>query len=532
MRISTSQFYNTNSANYQRNFANTVKTQQEASDGIRVRTAADDPVGAARLLQLEQQQNMLKQYSGNITNVRNALGTAESTLSSIGTILQRVNELAISSGNAGFTDADRKANAEELASLEDQLFSLMNSKDENGKYLFSGSKGDTPPYARNADGTYSYQGDQSSLMLQVGDMLSLAANETGYDAFEQALNTSRTETQLTVPSTDDGRISLSNGQVSGSSTFNDRFRSGEPYSIEFTGSTQFKITDTNGNDVTLEATQGGTFDPKGENTTINFRGVDLRLDITFKPGDEVDYDAALAGHTFTLGAKPDSISGTRSPGNGASGSQVTGASITDESLYKAAFPGGGAILKISDSDPTKFDLYAAPMDANSRPIGSGTLAGTGTAADPFTATAAGVTFELSTAPDAGDSFAIKADTHQTQNILDTIGQLRKALSTPVDSDPVAKKNFLASLDSAIGNIASATNQVSSSISAIGGRGQALDVQAETNEALSTENIKTQSSIRESDPAEVMLRLQMQTNMLQASLQAYAKVAGLSLVNYI
>ena len=30
----------------------------------------------------------------------------------------------------------------------------------------------------------------------------------------------------------------------------------------------------------------------------------------------------------------------------------------------------------------------------------------------------------------------------------------------------------------------------------------------------------------------MVRLQMQSNMLQASLQAYAKVAGLSLVNYI
>lgn len=525
MRISTSQFYTSSSANYQRNFANALKSQQETSDGLRIRTAADDPVGAARLLQLEQQQNMLKQYSGNITNVRNALGATESTLNSIGTILQRVNELAISSGNASFTDADRKANADELGALEEQLFSLMNSKDENGKYLFSGSKGDTPPYVRNADGTYSYQGDQSNLNLQVGDMLSLAANETGYSAFEQALNTSRSETKLTTPNPDDGRVSLSNGQVSGSTVFNDRFRSGEPYSIEFTSSTQFKITDTNGNDVTLEASQGGQFDPNGANTSINFRGVDLRLDISFKPGDEADRDAAIKGHIFTLGAKADTITGTRSPGNGPSSSQVTGATVTDPAAYKAAFPGGGAVLKFSETDPTQFELYTSPYTAGSRPVASGTLVGT-------TATAAGVTIDLSTQPDAGDSFAIKADTHQNQNILDTIGQLRAALSTPVDSDPVAKKNFQASLYSAIGNVASGMNQVSSSISSIGGRGQALDVQAETNESLSTENIKTQSSIRESDPAEVMLRLQMQSNMLQASLQAYVKISGLSLVNYI
>ncbi|MNM27447.1 Flagellar hook-associated protein 3 [compost metagenome] len=521
VRISTSQFYNTNQANYQRNFANSVKTQQEATDNIRVRSAKDDPVGAARLLQLEQQQNMLGQYSDNIVNVRNALGSAESTLKSIGTILQRVNELAVSSGNAGFTDADRKANAAELDSLEQQLFTLMNSTDENGKYLFSGSKGDIPPYVRNADGTYTYQGDQTQLQLQVGDMLSLAANETGYDAFEQALNTSRSETRLTAPATDDGRVSLSNGQVSGSVTYNDRFRSGEPYSIEFTSSTQFKITDASGNDVTLEATQGGKFDPNGDNTEISFRGVDLRLDISFQAGDEADPDAAIAGHTFSLTSKADQISGTRSAGN-ASSAQVTGATVVDQAAYKAAFP-EGAVLKFTSA--TDFELYTAPVSADSRPISTGTLSG-------GTATAMGVQFELSGTPSAGDSFGIKVDTHQTQNVLDTISQLRTALNTPVDGDPAAAQAFKAALDSAIGNIGSATNQVTSSIASIGGRGQALDVQAETNEALSTENTKTQSSIRESDPAEVLIRLTMQTNMLQASLQAYAKVAGLSLVNYI
>jgi len=525
VRISTSQFYNTNSANYQSNFAKTVKTQQEASDGIRVRSAKDDPVGAARLLQLEQQQNMLKQYATNTVNVRNALGTAESTLTSIGNILQRVNELAIGSGNGAFTDADRKANADELASLEDQLFNLMNSRDENGKYIFSGSKGDTPPYVRNADGTYSYQGDQGKLNLQVGDMLSLAANETGYDAFEQALNTSRTQTQMTAPATDDGRINLSNGQVSGSSTYNDRFRSGEPYTIEFTSSTEYKITDAKGNDVTLEASQGGKFDPNGDNTSISFRGVDLRLDINFKDGDKGNEDAAIAGHTFNLSSKADEVSGTRSPGN-ASSEQVTGATITDQDAYKAAFPSGGGVLKFTSA--STFELYATPVTANSRSVASGALGG----ASGTTATAVGVSFELSGAPTAGDSFAVKVDTHQTQNPLDTISKLRTALTTPMDNDPVARQNFLASLDSATGNITSAINQVSSSVSAIGGRGQALDVQAETNEALSNENTKTQSSIRELDPAEVMLRLTMQSNMLQASLQAYAKIAGLSLVNYI
>src|SRR5690606_6895218 len=153
--------------------------------------------------------------------------------------------------------------------------------------------------------------------------------------------------------------------------------------------------------------------------------------------------------------------------------------------YKAAFPGGGAVLKFTSA--TDFELYASPLTADSRPISTGTLSGN-------TATVMGVSFELSGPPNVGDAFNVKVDTHQTQNALDTISQLRAALETPVDNDPVAKQKLQAALDSAIGNIASATNQVTSSISSIGGRGQALDVQAETNEALSTENLKTQSSI--------------------------------------
>lgn len=522
MRISTSQFYQTSASNYTNNFSNLVKTAQQASDNIRVRTAADDPVGAARLLQLQQQSNLLDQYNGNIASVRNSLGTAESTLNSITNVLARAKELAIGAGNGGFTDADRKANAQELAQLEEQLFSLMNTRDENGKYIFSGSRGDTQPYVRNADGTYSYQGDQSTLSLQVGDMLSMATNESGFDAFEQALNTSRSQTSLTAPTPDDGRVRLSDGQVSGSTVYNDRFRSGEPYTITFTSSTAFKIIDANNNDVTLEAAGGGTFDPN-KPASISFRGVDMRLDINFQNGDSTDPDAAIAGHTFNLASKPDSITGSRSPGNPSS-SQITGANIVDPAAYHDAFPGGGAIIKFTSD--TDYEVYAQPMGSDARPVATGSLTGT-------KATIAGVEFDFTGAPNApkmGDQFSVKVDTHQTQNVLDTISQFRKALEMPVDSDPAARQAYQAALESAIGNLESGANKVAESISSIGARGAALDVQAETNESLGIANATTQSSIRDADPAEVMIRLNLQQTMLQASQMAFTKVASLSLFN--
>ena len=147
MRISTPQFYERSAANYQKNFNNVVNTSQEASDNLRVRTAADDPVGASRLLQLGQQSSMLSQFATNVTTIKNTLGQSESVLNSINNVLQRANELALGAGNARYTDSERKANAAELGQLESQLLSLMNSRDENGQYLFGGSNSGTAPYS-------------------------------------------------------------------------------------------------------------------------------------------------------------------------------------------------------------------------------------------------------------------------------------------------------------------------------------------------------------------------------------------------
>jgi flagellar hook-associated protein 3 FlgL len=523
MRISTSQFYESSAANYQKNFANAVKSSEEASSLVRVNTAADDPVGASRLLQLGQQASMLDQFKANTNTIKATLGQTESVMTSITNVLQRARELAIGAGNGTFTDADRQANASELGQIEDQLLSLMNSKDENGTYIFSGSKGDTVPFTRNTDGTYSYNGDQVTLDLQVGDTMSMATNSTGWDVFQQAINTSRSQVTMTAPAVDDGRITLSNGQVSSNVTYDSKFRSGEPYTVSFVSGTQLKITDSGGTDVTAEATQGGTFDPNSTvGQAVSFRGVELNLNINLQPGDNAA--TVLPGHSFTLAAKPDTFTATRSPGN-PTAAQVTSTSITNPANYHASFPAGAAVLKFTSA--TAFDLYAAPVTATSKPVSSGTMVGN-------VATASGVSFTMSAAPTPGanDQFSIAVNTHQTQNILDTVSQLKSALNAPTNGNPVLMQQQQAAVTSGIANLASGTDRLSSALSSVGGRGAALDTQAQINQSLGMANTQTQSSIRDSDPAEVMTRLTLQQTMLQASQLAFSKITQLGLFNKI
>ncbi len=383
MRISTAQFYETSAANYQRNYTNVVKTGDEVASQIKLNTASDDPIGAARVLEIQQKGSMLNQYKSNIGTVNTSVVNSETALSALTQSIQRAQELVLGASNATFTDDDRKANAAELKQLQDQMLGLMNSQDADGNYLFSGSKSTTAPYAVNPDGTYSYQGDQSLMNVDIGDGIAMATNTTGWDAFEKAVNTTRTSTTLTAPAVNDNVISLSGGSVASSADYNAKFTAGQPYSITFQSSTQYKILDASGADVTAEASGVGKFSSANAgNQSITFRGLELNLNVNLTDTQYSDSglaDTAIAGHTFQLAASPSSISTARLPAN-PSTTVITGSSVTDQTKFNENFPSGGAILKFTSA--TDFSLYASPYDpATSQPVSSGTLSGnTATAA--------------------------------------------------------------------------------------------------------------------------------------------------------
>ncbi|MDI3395365.1 flagellar hook-associated protein 3 [Pseudomonas sp. V98_8] len=528
MRISTAQYYATTAANYSRNLNNVMKTAEQASSGVKLETAADDPVGAARLLQLEQQKAMLGQYTTNINALNTAQAQEEGVLDTINNVLQKVSELAIRAGGGSLNDDDRKSIAAELKQSEEQLLSLMNSKDANGKYIFSGASNNTQPFVRDGDGTYSYQGDQTQLELKIGDSMSLGLNDTGWDVFQQAINAARSSTTMTAPAVDDGRVALSPGLVSSGPTFDANFRSGQPYTLSFVSSTQYKITDASGNDVTAEAGGGGKFDPNAKGgSDVDFRGVTFKLDITFQagdtPADSASADAVIAGHSFQLTAKPDSFVANRAPSN-TSTAIISQAVVTNASDYKSFFPEGGAVLKFTG--PGTFEMYARPLTAGSTPVTTGTVTA-------GVATAAGVSFTLGgtpAVPAAGDQFDIAVNTHQTQNVLDTISQLRSALDAPTQGNPVAQRFLEDTVASAIANLNNSKNQVDLARGAIGARGNVMDMQTEQNTSTGLINESSGNSIKNTDPAEVLTRLTLQQTMLQAAQLAFAKISQLSLFN--
>ncbi|MGY2177208.1 MULTISPECIES: flagellar hook-associated protein 3 [Pseudomonas] len=538
MRISTQQYFDTSAAKYQNNYAGVVQAQQQASSGVRVQTAGDDPVAAQRLLMLQQQKDMLAQFSGNISNINSSLTNEESVLTAINATIQAASQLALKAGGVT-SDADRKSISVEVGALEDQLLGLLNSKDAAGNYLFSGSKTDTPPYSRNIDGTYNYQGDENELSLQVSETLTVRTGDTGKTILEGAANNSRTQTKYTTPApvppattpsqVDDHKVAISAGLITSSVDYSKSFADGQPYKVTFTSSTQYVVTDKDNNDITSQLPGNGTFDSTKEGSaSINVRGVkfDISVDLTDKATGP-DADAMVKGREFTLAAKPDTFNVSRTASN-TSSTQLTNATVSNPAKYASTFPANsGVLVKFSDTDSSAFQVFAQPYNANSKPIDSGVIDTTTT---PSSITVAGVTFGLSGAPNVGDQFAVGASTQKTQSALDTLSQLRKALEQPADGIPGARVKLQDALNAAVSNLTSSADQVDNVRGSIGARQNALTVQSSENESVGLANKSTMSALANIDMGEAAINLTLQQTMLEASQLAFVKISQLSLFN--
>jgi flagellar hook-associated protein 3 FlgL len=67
-------------------------------------------------------------------------------------LVQKLRELVITAGNAGYSASDRKSVAQEMRGLRDQLFALANARDANGTPLFGALGSASAPFTDSSGG--------------------------------------------------------------------------------------------------------------------------------------------------------------------------------------------------------------------------------------------------------------------------------------------------------------------------------------------------------------------------------------------
>lgn len=138
MRISTpAAFLNAASALNGRQ-SELSKLSAQISSGKRIITPADDPAGAARVIELESALARNNQIGVNQRAAGSTLSQAESLLGNVSDTYSDIREILVQAGNPALSDSDRKSLAAELSGRREALYGLSTSRDGDGQPLFGG----------------------------------------------------------------------------------------------------------------------------------------------------------------------------------------------------------------------------------------------------------------------------------------------------------------------------------------------------------------------------------------------------------
>jgi flagellar hook-associated protein 3 FlgL len=190
MRVASNQFQSTINSAVQMNQERITYLTQQSASGQRILVPSDDPIGNVQISRLKREQSIITQYEDNIASVKTRLLKNENYLSSMVTDLGQARDLLVWAPDASNTAADLNAMTSSLVALRDSIFYTANLKDQEGRYMFSGTATNVAPLARDAAGVYSYAGNLQQQTVVVGNGINQVANVdvSGVDVILNELN--------------------------------------------------------------------------------------------------------------------------------------------------------------------------------------------------------------------------------------------------------------------------------------------------------------------------------------------------------
>lgn len=284
-RISTSGIYQQSLSAMLTKQAGLSHTQQQLATGKRLITAKDDPVAAGTAVSLDRAAAELERYGENANLLGNRLNLQESVLAQAGDRLTRVRELTIQANNASLSSEDKEAITAELKVIRDELVSLANSQDGNGRYLFGGTADDHAPFVASS-GNVTYSGDQTQRKVEIAPDHFVSDTIPGSELFMRVRSgDGRVDGSAAAGNTGTG-VLMEFG-LSANSNW-----SGQSYSVVFTAPDAYELRDGTG------AVIGTGAYASGEGISVG--GLNLRVDGAPAAGDSFSVGPAQTQDVFAM----------------------------------------------------------------------------------------------------------------------------------------------------------------------------------------------------------------------------------------
>ena len=190
MRVTMNSLYDQINTDLSRLVEQQAKTNASISSGKIYRRPSDAPVELTHALGFRSSLSDTKQFERNITFGQGWVEVTETTMRQILDRLIRAKELAVQGANDTLNASDRRAIADEVHMILEEVVSLGNTS-IGDRYILAGTrtKGYPPgemPFMMDRNGRVSYHGNSEDFNIDIGTGLQQKINLDGQSALMQS----------------------------------------------------------------------------------------------------------------------------------------------------------------------------------------------------------------------------------------------------------------------------------------------------------------------------------------------------------
>lgn len=188
MRVTNKMMNNNLLMNLNRGLTRLERINNQLGTKKKINAPSDDPVKTELILRTSTSIRQTEQYIRNIGSAVSWLDATDVVLQDVVSVIHRAKDLAVSGASTHLDDTARKALADEVAQLRDNLMQLANST-HGGRYLFARQHTDSPPFTTDPNSTEPLpdveylegKGDSNSNLVQyeIGEGVTMEVSVDG-----------------------------------------------------------------------------------------------------------------------------------------------------------------------------------------------------------------------------------------------------------------------------------------------------------------------------------------------------------------
>ncbi|MDI9459487.1 MAG: flagellar hook-associated protein FlgL [Bacillota bacterium] len=186
MRVTNKMMNNNLLMNLNRGLTRLERINNQLGTKKKINAPSDDPVKTELILRTSTSIRQTEQYIRNIGSAVSWLDATDVVLQDVVSVIHRAKDLAVSGASTHLDDTARKALADEVAQLRDNLMQLANST-HGGRYLFARQHTDSPPFTTDPNSTEPLpdveylegKGDSNLVQYEIGEGVTMEVNVDG-----------------------------------------------------------------------------------------------------------------------------------------------------------------------------------------------------------------------------------------------------------------------------------------------------------------------------------------------------------------